>query len=1027
MTYINEDTLEKACLAWFEDIGYKTIFGPDILPESNNPLRFDIRDVILKPNLKNAIYKLNPLLDQPILDEAFDIITKANKTSLIGNNEDIYYKIITGVKVNYNDKDGNETAVLVKIIDFDNADKNEFLAINQFSIQGSVNTRRPDILVFVNGLPLSVLELKNPVDEKTTIKKAYNQVQTYKNDIEDLFNYNVACILSDGANARVGSLTANLERYMPWRTIDGQKEEKFGKFEEEVLIKGFFSKEYFLDYMKYFILFEKNQSNIIKKIAGYHQFHAVRKAVDQTLQAMKRKDGKIGVVWHTQGSGKSISMLCYANKVMKHEEMKNPTIVVITDRNDLDNQLFDVFAVGNPDLMPIQAESCSELKEILKNKPSGGIVFTTIQKFKPEAGQDCYPVLSDRSNIVVISDEAHRSQYGLEAKFSKSGELKYGYAKYMRDALPNACFIGFTGTPIEGVDKDTRAVFGDYIDIYDIQDAIRDGATVPIYYEARQIPIKTKEGSFLTIDDQIEEVTEGMSDEEASKTRWATVEALVDTPERLQTIAKDIVEHFENRCSSMDGKGMIVCMSRKICVHLYEEIKKIRPDWHSDDPKKGKIKVIMTGSASDPQEFQQHIYNSYVKKDLEKRVKDPNDELKLVIVRDMWLTGFDAPAMHTMYVDKPMKGHNLMQAIARINRVFKDKNAGLVVDYIGIARNLEKAVNTYTQSGGKGDVCVDIERAYEEFLSSLEVCQDYLNGFDYSAYKTHALKILPDAVDYILGKEHGKQGFADACLQATKAYALCKNKKEAYAYNEEIAFFQYIRSILIKKEGDNISKKASDEDVQSAIKAIISNAIITEGVIDIFATVGLDKPNISIISDEFLANIKNMPQKNLAAKLLEQLISGQIKTKFKTNIILEKKFSESLKDIITRYNNGTIETAQVIEELLQTAKDINVELKKGQELGLSDAEIAFYNALEQNEASVRELGDDILKKIAQELTEYLRNSTKVDWTKRESVRSAIKIQIKRILKKYKYPPDSQAEAINRVLEQAERVSEEKMV
>jgi len=914
------------------------------------------------------------------------------------------------------------------LIDFDHPAKNEFLAVNQFTIQGKDKKRRPDIIVFLNGFPLCVLELKNPASEKASIREAYHQINTYKHDIEDLFDYNLACIISDGANARIGSVTANFERYMPWKTITGQKEEDLcGKFEAEILIKGFFNKEYFLDYLKYFVIYEEHKSSTIKKIAAYHQSHSVRKAVDATLQAIARKDGKIGVIWHTQGSGKSLSMLFYAHKIMKLEAMNNPTIVVVTDRNDLDNQLYHVFSLGNAALCPVRADSCEDLKEKLANKPSGGIIFTTIQKFKVEKGSTVYQMLSDRENIVVISDEAHRTQYGLEATYNKAGELKYGYAKYMRDALPNACFIGFTGTPIELNDKNTTAVFGDYIDIYDIHDSIKDKATVPIYYEARQIPIRAKDGALITIDEDIEEITEGMSEIEKAKTKWSTVEALLDTPQRLQKIANDIVQHFENRCSSLAGKGMIVGMSRRICVHLYEAIVKIRPEWHSIDPSKGAIKVMMTASASDPVDFQQHVYSPKVKRDLEKRVKDEHDELRLVIVRDMWLTGFDAPCMHSMYIDKPMKGHNLMQAIARINRVFRDKNAGLVVDYIGIAANLKRAVDTYTGSGGKGDVSLDIARAYEEFLAYFETCQGYLIGYDYSSFRRNAMKVLPYAVDHILGKRDGKKGFADACLSAAKAYSLCKSMKEAYAYNEELAFFQFIRTILLKKQGDRLDKKASDENVQLAIKAIVANAIIVDEVIDIFKMVGLDKPNISIISEEFLESVKNMEHKNLAVELLKQLIKGEIKTKFRRNIILDKKFSEELQNVINRYNNGTIETAQVIEELLRIAKDTNAAIKRGLELGLSEPEKAFYDALEQNESSVRDLGDEILKKIAQELTEYLRKSAKIDWTKRESVRAAIKIQIKRILRKYKYPPDKQAEAIERVLEQAERVSDEQII
>lgn len=1023
MAMINEDTLEMACLGWFGEIGWVTYYGPDVLPSFEGALRENLRQVVLPSHVAAALKRLNPGVPSWILDEALRELLYLNGTSLLSNNKKIQGYFIHGIQVKHQTSDGHDTATWVKVLDFEDVHQNEFLVINQFTVQGATRRRRPDIVAFINGLPVVVIELKNPADETCDIVGAFHQIQTYKNDVEDLFYYNVACVIADGSLARIGSLTANLERFMPWRTIVGDRDDKRGRFEEEVLIKGFFQKEFLLDYIQHFILFDHSQKEVIKKIAGYHQFHAVRRAVKKTLEAVKRKDGKGGVVWHTQGSGKSISMLCFANKVMKHPEMENPTLVVLTDRNDLDGQLFDVFSTGNPELNPVHVDSSGELKTLLGNRPSGGVVFTTIQKFDPK-GEEHFPLLSSRSNIVVISDEAHRSHYGFEAKIRKNGVVSYGYAKYLRDALPNACFIGFTGTPIEAIDKDTQAVFGNYIDVYDIQDAINDKATVPIYYEARQIPIRAKDGYLLSIDAEIEEITEDMNEREAAKTRWATVEALVDTKPRLEVLAKDLIEHFENRCSVLEGKGMIVCMSRKICVHLYDEIVRSRPDWHSEDPKKGVIKVIMTGSASDPLEFQQHIYSPQVKRELEARVKNPEDVLKLVIVRDMWLTGFDAPSLHTMYVDKPMKGHNLMQAIARVNRVFRDKPAGLVVDYIGIARDLEHAVGTYTGSGGRGNVAIDVQRAFEEFQAHFEVCQDLLTGFDYSEFRKKAFELLPNAVDHVLGRDNGKVRFADACLNATTAYALCKNQKEAFPFNDELAFFQYVRSVLVKKEDDGKNKKSSDAEVQSAIKAIVSNAIMTDGVIDIFQSVGLDKPNISIISDAFLNNVKNIKQKHLAVELLQRLIKGEIKTKFKLNMAMGKKFSEALQEIITRYNNGTIETSQVIEELIALAQATNAEIKRGAELGLSEAEKAFYDTLEKNESAVRELGDDILKKIAIDLTDYLRKSVRVDWSKVDSVRAAIMIKVKRILKKYKYPPDQQKDATERILEQAELFGDE---
>ncbi|MCL2484774.1 MAG: type I restriction endonuclease subunit R [Endomicrobia bacterium] len=1009
-------------MQWFEDIGYQTFFGPDVLPDTNTPLRADIKDVVLKDNLKASLKNINPQIADNILNEAFDIISKPNETSIIANNKKFYTYFTEGVKVLHKNDNGADTATIVKLFDFENVKNNEFIAINQFTIAGKQN-RRPDIIVFINGLPLAVIELKNPAEPKADIHNAFNQIQTYKNDIEDLFYYNLACVVADGAKARLGSLTGSMEWFLPWRTIAGEREENKGRYEEEVLIKGFFNKEFILDYIRYYVIFEDSGKDTIKKIAGYHQFHAVRKAVKTTIQALNKKDGKAGVVWHTQGAGKSISMLCFASKIMQAPEMENPTIVVVTDRNDLDTQLFDEFAKGNRSLSPIPVDSREDLQEKLTNKPSGGVFFTTIQKFYLEDNETTFPVLSNRKNIVVISDEAHRSHYGFNAKISAKGNITYGYAKYLRDALPNACFIGFTGTPIETTDKDTRAVFGDYIDIYDIVDAINDGATVPIYYEARQIPINTKDGKMLEIDEQIEEVTEGMDDKEKVKTRWATVEALIDTEPRLKTLAKDLIEHFEDRCSVIDGKGLIVCISRKVAVHLYEEIVKLRPTWHSNDPQKGAIKVVMTGSASDPLNFQPHLHNNLVKKDLEKRFKKFEDPLKLVIVCDMWLTGFNVPSLHTMYIDKPMKGHSLMQAIARVNRVFRDKQAGLIVDYIGIARNLEKAVANYTTNGGRGNVEVDIERAYEELLKHIEVCRECLDKFDYSEFKTKAFELLPNAMDYILSKQK-RDVFCDSALNATKAYGLCKGKKETRIYNDELAFFQYIRSMLIKSEYGDGGKKSTDPQVQSVIKAIIDNAIISDKVVDVFKSVGLEKPDISLISDEFLERVKNIEQKNLAVELLERLINGEIKTKFRLNIALQQKFSDLLKNVITKYNNGTIETAQVIEELINTSKDINAAIKEGAELGLSDAEKAFYDAIIKNEASVRSLGNDTLKQIARELTEYLRKSTKVDWAKRDNVRAAIRIAIKGILRKYKYPPDEELGATERVLEQAEKITDE---
>lgn len=1027
MPLINEDLLEQNCMQYFKQIGYDTLFGPDILPDSDNHLRKDIKEVFLPENLKSALIKLNPSVSQEVIEDAYRAITKPNETFLLANNRLInkYYK--DGIKIEHKDKNGNDTATYVKVFDFENSDNNEFIAINQFSIQGQINNRRPDIIIFINGLPLVVIELKNPADENADIQKAFNQIQTYKTDIEDLFNYNIACIISDGVNARIGSLSADFQRFMPWYTIDGSKIKNKIPIEDEVLIKGFFNKEFLLDFINYFVVFEEKDNNLTQKIASYYQFHATRKAVNCALKAVKNKDGKIGVIWHTTGSGKSLSMVCFANKIMKHPEMKNPTIVVVTDRNDLDGQLFNTFACEAKHLSPVQAESREDLQELLKNKPSGGLIFTTIQKFMPLNGQSTVEKLSDRSNIIVISDEAHRSQYGFEAKLNEKGELKYGYAKYMHDGLPNACFIGFTGTPVEFEDRDTRAVFGDYIDIYDIQDSIRDKATVPIYYEARRIPIIAKDGSLVTIDEEIETALEGCSDKEKEKARWTKIEAMAGMPDRLKILANDIVNHYEKRCNSIEGKAFILCMSRQICVDLYNEITKIRPQWHDDDPKKGVIKVIMTGSASDTADFQKHLYNKVVKQEIEKRMRDSNNELKIAIVCDMWLTGFNVPSLHTMYIDKPMKGYNIIQAISRVNRVFKDKDAGLIVDYIGLVNNLEKAIKNYTSDGGTGTVTIDVERAFEEFLSAIAVCRDYLYKFDYSSFRKNALVLRVDAIEYILSRnkdrEKAKKDFCDACLNASKAYGLCKNMKKAFEYNDELAFFQLLRATIIKQKATDGTTTPEKKDINQTIRDIVASAIVTNEVEDIFKSVGLDKPNIGIISEDFLSKIKNIKQKNLAVELLERLINGEIKSKFNFNLAQKNKFSIKLKEVINRYNNATLETAQIIEELIGIAKEINKSVNRGEELGLNSQELAFYNALEENESSVRELGDEVLKKIAQELTEYLRKSTKVDWAIRENVRASIMLQIKRILRKYKYPPDQQENAIKRVIEQAEIIAD----
>ncbi len=1021
---INEDQVEQLALEWFKELGYDYLLGYEIAPDSNDPQRANYQEVLLSQRLQTALTKLNPTLPKTAIDEAMHLLTKPQYATLIQNNRAFHQMLLQGISVDV--KMGDETrGEVVKLIDFHDVDANDFLVVNQFTIKGTKGNRRPDVVVFINGFPISVLELKNPADENADIFKAYNQLQTYKDEIEDLFVYNEALIISDGINARIGSLTATDERYMYWRTIKDEADTPILEYELNTLIKGFFEKEHILDYIQSFVLFEDDGKNIIKKIAGYHQFHAVREAIHSVIAASTGGSKRGGVVWHTQGSGKSISMACFAGKLTKQPEMKNPTLIVVTDRNDLDGQLFATFSSAKMLLgqEPVQVDSVSELREILKGKPSGGIIFTTIQKFSLQKDERSFPVLSERDNIVVIADEAHRSQYGFDAMLdNETGQFKYGYAQHLRDAIPNATFIGFTGTPIEGEDKDTRAVFGEYISIYDIEAAVADGATVPIYYESRLVKLDLDSEVLKKIDDEVGDLNVGyeVSDQEKFKSKWSTIEKLVGSSPRIKEVAKDLVEHFEERSAVIAGKGMIVAMTRQIAVDLYDEIISIRPQWHDSDPSKGTIKIIMTGSASDKPELQRHIYSKQTKKDIEKRIKDPEDELKLVIVIDMWLTGFDAPSLHTMYIDKPMKSHNLMQAIARVNRVFKEKNGGLVVDYIGIANELKAALKTYTGAGGRGRGTIDIAEAVAEMLKRVDVIQAMYHGFNYSEYRTKAHMLLAPAANHILGLEDGKKRYLNQVLALTKAYSLCGTLDEAKEHKEEIAFFQAVKSIIQKTSLVPPSKLDSGK----VIKQILDNAIISEGVEDIFSMVGLNKPDIGILSAEFLEDIARIPYKNLAVELLERLIKDDIKARSKHNVVREKKFSDRLKQTLAKYHNREIETRIVIEELIQMAKDFAETTKQGETLGLNFDEVAFYDALAENESAVREMKDEILIKIAQELTEKLRNSVSIDWQKRESVRAKMRNMIRIILRRYKYPPEQQAEAIKLVMEQAEALSDE---
>ncbi|MES2942533.1 MAG: type I restriction endonuclease subunit R [Pseudomonadota bacterium] len=1021
---MTEDQLEQETLAWLQDVGYTHRYGPDIAPDGPTPERSHFNQVLLPFRLREAIFKLNPGIPAAAREDAVKQVLDLGHPALLSANRAFHKLLVSGVQVEYQ-KDGQTCGDFVRLIDWTHPEKNEWLAINQLSIKGPHHTRRPDIILFVNGLPLALLELKNPADQHADVWKAYHQLQNYKALIPDLFQYNELLVISDGTQALLGSVSASSERFMAWRTIDGLTLDPLGQFNElQTLVRGVLAPAYLLDYLRYFVLFE-DDGGLVKKIAGYHQFHAVRSAIGQVVTASRPGGShKGGVVWHTQGSGKSITMTCFAARVMQEPAMENPTIVVITDRNDLDGQLFGVFSLAQ-DLLreqPVQVSTRQDLRAKLANRPSGGIVFATIQKFMPGEDEDMFPSLSQRSNIVVIADEAHRTQYGFEAKLKgKPGHETYqvGYAQHLRDALPNATFVAFTGTPVSSEDRDTRAVFGDYISVYDMQQAKEDGATVAIYYESRLAKLKLKDEDLPLIDGEVDELTE---DEEEGiqsklKSRWAALEKVVGAEPRIASVAADLVAHFEERNKAQTGKAMTVAMSRDICVHLYNEIIKLRPAWHDPDPEKGAIKIVMTGSSSDKELLRPHIYSPQAKKRLEKRFKDPADPLRLVIVRDMWLTGFDAPCVHTLYVDKPMKGHNLMQAIARVNRVFKDKQGGLVVDYIGIGNELKAAMKEYTHAKGRGRPTVDAHEAFSVLAEKIDILRAMLHGFDYSGFLTGGHKTLAGAANHVLGIKDGKKRFADIALAMSKAFSLCCTLDEAKAVREEVAFLQGVKVILTKK--DLSTQKKTDEERELAIRQIINSAVVSDRVVDIFDAVGLEKPNIGLLSDEFLAQVKNLPEKNLAVELLERLLEGEIKSRFASNVVQEKKFSELLANVITRYQNRSIETAQVMEELVQMAKKFQEAAQRGDALGLTEDEVKFYDALANNESAVRELTDETLKKIAHELTENLRQNLTVDWSERESVRAKLRLMVKRILRKYKYPPDLQDAAVELVLQQAQ--------
>ena len=1083
---MTEDQLEQEALSWLQDVGYVVRCGPDIAHDGAQPERAHYREVLLLNRLRAAIARLNPRIPAAAREDAVQQVQHLGLPVLLAANRAFHKLLVGGVPVQYQ-QDGETRGDFVRLVDWHNPAANEFWAVNQFTVKGPHHTRRPDIVLFVNGLPLALLELKNPVDTHADIWKAYEQLQTYKEQIPDLFQFNEVLVISDGSEARLGSLSANAERFMQWRTIDGVQIDPLGQFNElETLVRGVLAPQYLLDYLRFFVLFE-DDGQLVKKIAGYHQFHAVHAAVEQVVAASQEdgeKSGKGGVVWHTQGSGKSSTMTCFAARVMQEPAMQNPTIVVITDRSDLDGQLFGVFSLAQ-DLLreqPVQATTRQALRQLLANRPSGGIVFATIQKFMPGEDEDLFPVLSARRNIVVIADEAHRTQYGFEAKLktrkAKQSDLKpnqplalqthalaapksivtgdaqsnalpadftppeyktsyqAGYAQHLRDALPQATFVAFTGTPVSSSDRDTRAVFGDYIHVYDMQQAKEDGATVAIYYESRLAKLRLKDGALALLDDEVDELAEDEEEDAQAKlkTRWAALAQVVGAAPRIASVAADLVAHFEERCHAnttdgFGGKAMVVAMGRDICVHLYDEIKQLRPGWHSEDPEQGSIKIVMTGSASDKALLRPHIYSAQVKKRLEKRFKDPTDPLRLVIVRDMWLTGFDAPCVHTMYVDKPMKGHNLMQAIARVNRVFKDKQGGLVVDYIGIGNELKAAMRDYTASKGRGKPTVDAHEALSLLLEKIDVLHTLLHGHDWSGFLTGGHKALAGAANHVLGiradksdpQRDGKRRFADAALAMGKAFSLCCTLDAAKARREEVAFFQAVKVILTKREV--ATQKKTDEQREAAIRHIIGQAVVSDRVVDIFDAVGLEKPNIGLLDAEFLAQVQRLPERNLAVELLERLLEGEIKAQFATNVVQQRRFSDLLSGVMARYQNRSIETAQVMEELVDMAKKFQEAASRGEALGLSEDEVRFYDALANNESAVKELTDATLKKIAHELTDNLRKNISVDWGQRESVRASLRLMVKRILRKYKYPPDFADAAVELVLQQADALGE----
>lgn len=1029
-----ESQLEEAALEWFESLGYESCFAPEFAPDGTSPERISFRDVILVDRLSSALQDINPHLPIESIQEVLKMVVNVTSPSLTVANKAFHSLLVNGVDVHIRQNDNSYKVEKAYLVDTQNIQNNQFMVANQFSIEENGITKRPDLIVFMNGIPLVVIELKSAIEENVDLSHAYRQLQTYKKTISTLFHYNSFLVISDGINTKAGTITSDEDWFMMWRTIDGNGIEAQHIPSLEVLIKGMFEKERFIDIIRNFVLFQHDKTSDTKILAGYHQYHAVNKAIENSVRATQTAgDRRVGVIWHTQGSGKSLSMVFYAGKLVLHPKLENPTIVVITDRNDLDDQLFETFLKSQDILrnQPVQANDRTHLRKLLNQRESGGIIFTTIQKFSPDESSDSALVLTQRKNVIVLADEAHRSQYGFAAEVVKSKNLdeatiKYGYAKYMRDSLPNASYIGFTGTPIELTDKSTQAVFGNYIDTYDMTRAVEDGTTVKIFYESRIAKLELPESLKPKIDLEYEDITEYQetSQKEQLKSKWARLEAIVGAQERVNVIAKDIVQHLENREKSQEfegGKAMIVAMSRRIAIELYKAIVVLKPEWHNMDLNKGKIKIVMTGSSADPLEWQDFIGTKSTRESLAKRFKDRNDELKLVIVRDMWLTGFDVPSMHTMYIDKPMSGHNLMQAIARVNRVFKEKQGGLVVDYIGIAQNLKDALAQYTE-GDRKTAGVDTQQAADILLEKMHLIHDLLHGFSYQKFMrgkaSDKMQAIIETMDFILGKgEKIKKDYIDLVNELSKAFSLCSTTTTAQVLNIEVGFHKAVKAALVKLMTDESKKKTLDQ-LDNELNQLISKSISSNEVVDILQSAGLSKPDISILSDEFLEEVKGMKQKNLAVELLQRLLKGKLKSFARRNLIQSKKFSEMLENTLTKYNNRAIEVTMLIEELIQLAKELSEAEHRGDNTGLTSDELAFYDALADNMSARDVLGTDILKEIAIELTKSIKSNMSVDWTVRESVQANMRMVIKRLLKKYGYPPDQTSKATDTVLEQA---------